>query len=68
MIQGIIIGKEYIFTDIINVGSGKRIKKKYRVKCIGIYPHLAQFDFGKYKRSLTWFDVNKQIKSLGGRK
>lgn len=62
--QRLIVGQEYVFTEIKDVGSGKRLKTRNVVRCVGVYPHHAQFDFGKYKRSLTWFDIWQQIKGL----
>lgn len=61
------IGKEYIYT--IFRDTDEQLKRNQNregriVTCIGIYPHHARFDFGEYTRSLTWFDVGKEIREV----
>ena len=64
MKKKLIVGKEYIYTEVVSDGANKKRTVSRVVKCIGIYICHARFDFGKYARSLTWFDINQQIKEL----
>lgn len=60
----LIVGQEYMYTEVVADGSNKKKKSRRVVECIGIYLHHARFDFGKYKKSLIWFDINRQISEL----
>lgn len=65
--RSLTIGERYIYTVVRETDkwAKKEPQREERiVTCIGIYPHHARFDFGKYTRSLTWFDVGKEIREV----
>jgi len=64
------VGQEYIHT-IVLLNDNKQGRHPHRerkvVRCVGVYRYHVRFDFGHYKQSLTWFDVEKSISSRKGK-
>lgn len=63
------VGQDYIYTVVrLHDDKGHRNpqREKKIVRCVGVYRHHARFDFGKYTRSLTWWDIEKTISTYKG--
>ena len=54
------IGGKYLYAPPYARGETE-IEKSRVITCIEIYKHFARFDFGKYKQSLIWWNVENYL-------